>query len=189
MSHVILKLGLSRLGGSDLCKQSGAMKRSTDTHCSVGTAVAISVDKMLYLCSGIVYSMNLASRNVHSSSQRAYSNNLCYLILLKGLSLNHLTPNDPYRGRTAQLTSKVAFYIQGPPKKCVHTLTKENPTLYNRLLYIYNIFPSTQQYDICIYFNITYIVNLATCFDSYESSSGINIQELLVHIVLQFFMS
>jgi hypothetical protein len=30
-------------------------------------------------------------------------------------------------------------------------------------------------------------VILATCFDSYESSSGINIQELLVHIVLQFF--
>ena len=30
---------------------------------------------------------------------------------------------------------------------------------------------------------------LATCFDSYESSSGINIQELLVHIVSQFFMS
>ena len=30
---------------------------------------------------------------------------------------------------------------------------------------------------------------LATRFDSYESSSGINIQELLVHIVLQFFMS
>ena len=22
-----------------------------------------------------------------------------------------LTPNDPYRGRTAQLTSKVAFYV------------------------------------------------------------------------------
>ena len=51
------------------------------------------------------------------------------------------------------------------------------------------MFPSIQQYDICIYFNITYIVILATCFDSYESSSGINIQELLVHIVLQFFMS
>ena len=51
------------------------------------------------------------------------------------------------------------------------------------------IFPSTQPYDICIYFNITYIVILATCFDSYESSSAINIQELIVHIVLQFFMS
>jgi len=25
--------------------------------------------------------------------------------------LNDLTPNDPYRGRTALLTSKVAFYI------------------------------------------------------------------------------
>jgi len=25
--------------------------------------------------------------------------------------LNPLTPNDPYRGRTASLTSKVAFYI------------------------------------------------------------------------------
>ena len=27
------------------------------------------------------------------------------------LTLNTLTPNDPYRGRTAPLTSKVAFYI------------------------------------------------------------------------------
>ena len=35
---------------------------------------------------------------------------------------------------------------------------------------------------------MTYIVILATCFDSYESSSGINIQELLVHIVLQFYV-
>ena len=52
---------------------------------------------------------------------------------------------------------------------------------------MYNIFPSTQQYDIRIYFTITYIVILATCFNSYESSSDINIQELLVHIVLQFF--
>ena len=25
-------------------------------------------------------------------------------------------------------------HIQGPPKKCIHTLTKENSTLYNRLL-------------------------------------------------------
>ena len=25
--------------------------------------------------------------------------------------LNHLTPKDPYKDRTAQLTSKVAFYI------------------------------------------------------------------------------
>ena len=49
------------------------------------------------------------------------------------------------------------------------------------------MFPSTQQYDTSIYFNITYIVILATCFDSYESSSGINIQELLVHTVLVFF--
>ena len=86
------------------------------------------------------------------------------------------------------MTARVAN-IQGPSKKYIHILTKENSTLYNRLLYIYNIFPSTQQYDICIYFNITYIVILATCFDTYVSFSGINIQELLVHIVLQFFMS
>ena len=26
-------------------------------------------------------------------------------------SINHLTPKDPYRGRTAPLTSKVAFYV------------------------------------------------------------------------------
>jgi len=38
-------------------------------------------------------------------------------------------------------------------------------------------------------FNITYIIILATCFDPYESSLNINIQELLVRIVLQFFMS
>jgi len=28
-----------------------------------------------------------------------------------GVVINHLTPNDPYSGRTAPLTSKVAFYI------------------------------------------------------------------------------
>ena len=33
--------------------------------------------------------------------------------------------------------------------------------------------------DIFIYFNITYIIILATCFESYESSSDINFQELL----------
>jgi len=27
------------------------------------------------------------------------------------LNINLLTPNDPYRGRTAALTSKVTFYI------------------------------------------------------------------------------
>jgi len=59
----------------------------------------------------------------------------------------------------------------------------------NYLLKIYNIFPSTQQYVICIYFNITYIIILATCFESFESSSGIHFQELPVHIVLQYFMS
>ena len=30
--------------------------------------------------------------------------------------------------------TKGYIYIQGPPKKCIHTLTKENSTLYNRLL-------------------------------------------------------
>jgi len=29
---------------------------------------------------------------------------------------------------------KLCRYIQGPPKKCIHTLTKENSMLYNRLL-------------------------------------------------------
>jgi len=28
----------------------------------------------------------------------------------------------------------IYIYIQGPPKKCIHTLTKENSSLYNRLL-------------------------------------------------------
>jgi len=32
------------------------------------------------------------------------------LCLMWGL-INPLTPNDPYKGRTAPLTSKVAFYI------------------------------------------------------------------------------
>ena len=37
-------------------------------------------------------------------------------------------------------------------------------------------------------FNITYIIILATCFDSYESSSGINFSRTIVHIVLQFYV-
>jgi hypothetical protein len=37
-------------------------------------------------------------------------------------------------------------------------------------------------------FNITYIIILATCFESYESSSGINFQELL-YILFYSFMS
>jgi hypothetical protein len=36
-------------------------------------------------------------------------------------------------------------------------------------------------------FNITDIIILATCFDSYESSSGLN-SRTIVHIVLQFFV-
>ena len=39
-----------------------------------------------------------------------------------------------------------------------------------------------------LYFNITYIIILATCFDSYESYSGINFQELL-YILFYSFMS
>ena len=34
-----------------------------------------------------------------------------YLIYDRSPSFNPLTPNDPYTGRTAPLTSKVAFYI------------------------------------------------------------------------------
>jgi len=52
------------------------MKQSKGTYSSVGTAVAISADKMLYLCSSITYSMKLGSKNFHSSSQCAYSDNL-----------------------------------------------------------------------------------------------------------------
>ena len=41
-------------------------------------------------------------------------------------------------------------------------------------------------------FNVTYIIIFATCFDFYESTSGINFQELLYTLfysfyVLQFF--
>jgi len=39
-----------------------------------------------------------------------------------------------------------------------------------------SVFYGAQQYDICIHFNITYIINLATCFDPFESSSGVNFQ-------------
>ena len=51
---------------------------------------------------------------------------------------------------------------------------------HNNMIYLFN-------------FNITYIIILATCFDSYESSSGINFQELLYILfysfyVLQFFV-
>jgi len=34
---------------------------------------------------------------------------LCFVVCVR--PVNRLTPNDPYRGRTAPLTSKVAFYI------------------------------------------------------------------------------
>ena len=37
-------------------------------------------------------------------------------------------------------------------------------------------------------FNITYIIILATCFDSYDSSSGINFQDVL-HILFYSFLS
>jgi len=46
---------------------------------------------------------------------------------------------------------------------------------HNNILYLLN-------------FNITYIIIFATCFDSYESSSGINFQELL-YILFYSFMS
>ena len=37
-------------------------------------------------------------------------------------------------------------------------------------------------------FNITYIIIFATCFDSYESSSGINFQELLCILFYGFYV-
>ena len=43
--------------------------------------------------------------------------------------------------------------------------------------------------DPLTHFNITYIIILATCFDSFESSSVINFQELPVYVVLQYFKS
>jgi len=39
------------------------------------------------------------------------ANNEVPLILEPERSINPLTPNDPYSGRTAPLTSKVAFYV------------------------------------------------------------------------------
>jgi len=38
-------------------------------------------------------------------------NYIWHPIANKHYSLNPLKPNDPYRGRTAPLTSKVSFYI------------------------------------------------------------------------------
>ena len=34
-----------------------------------------------------------------------------FIVIYVMLLLNPLTPNDPYRGRAAPLTSKVAFYL------------------------------------------------------------------------------
>ena len=46
---------------------------------------------------------------------------------------------------------------------------------HNNMIYLLNI-------------NITYIIILATCFDSYESSSGINFQELLYILFYSFYV-
>jgi len=59
---------------------------------------------------------------------------------------------DTYYSADCNVTT--ALHIQVPPKKCIHTLTKKNSTLYNRLLYIYNIFPSAQQYMYLLQYNI-----------------------------------
>jgi len=45
------------------------------------------------------------------------------------------------------------------------------------LLYIYNIFRRHNNRKYLINFNITYIIIFGTCFDFYESSSGINIKK------------
>ena len=83
------------------------------------------------------------------------------------------------------MITKQKYIYRVRQKKCIHTLTKENSTLY--IDYCKSTLYFRQHNNIRIYFNVTYIVIPAKCFDSYESSSGINIQELLVHIVLQFF--
>ena len=79
-----------------------------------------------------------------------------------------------------------ALYIYRIRQKNVYTYYRKK-TLRCIIDYCKSTIYFCQYNNICIYFNITYIVILATCFDSYESSSGINIQELLVHIILQFF--
>ena len=88
----------------------------------------------------------------------------CWEVIFWGVGGRVLSGSSVHTvGTTSEMEAR---YIQGPTKKkFIHTLTKENSMLYNLLLQIYNIFPSTQQYDICIYFNITYIVTVATCFD------------------------
>ena len=36
---------------------------------------------------------------------------MAYSVIMGDVLINPLTPNDPYRGRTTPLPSKVAFYI------------------------------------------------------------------------------
>ena len=47
-------------------------------------------------------------------------------------------------------------------------------------IYIYIYFRQHNNMIYLLNFNITYIIILATCFDSYQSSSGINFQELVL---------
>ena len=51
--------------------------------------------------------------------------------------LFHVQPEDGHCQVTKHVVVPYAvnnIHVQGPPKKCIHTLTKENSTLYNRLL-------------------------------------------------------
>jgi len=46
-----------------------------------------------------------------SRSDRFTAVNVGRLVKVFFVQINPLTPNDPYSGRTAPLTSKIAFYI------------------------------------------------------------------------------
>jgi len=83
-----------------------------------------------------------------------------------------------------------------------------NGTLMNLALYIFRAVTTYKQVyykaiyckctiyfcrhnNIMIYllnFNITYVIILAICFDSYELSSGINFQELLYILFYSFYV-
>ena len=57
-------------------------------------------------CFGQIYCQSSGVLILYSQQLTSMTNTSCFEYII-----NPLTPNDTYRGRTAPLTSKVAFYI------------------------------------------------------------------------------
>jgi hypothetical protein len=55
--------------------------------------------------------INIRSLDMQHNNAHAGTDRLVQDMLKPTAYIKPLRPNDPYRGRTAQLTSKVAFYI------------------------------------------------------------------------------